>query len=182
MYPIKTDFRAGVAFELMIQNGEEDAEKLLSPFFCNGFPVADVEDIFHAVTEFYCCGKPTTKKEKPTSDKQAYSFQVDASALFADFWNFYQVDLSRDSLHWWAFRSLMEGLPEKSEFKQRVYYRTCSLKGLSKKERERVLKIRASIEIKKPEKVKQTLEDRNAQMLAYVASRRKDIKGGGDNG
>ena len=77
---------------------------------------------------------------------------------------------------------MLEGLPDDSEFKQRIYYRTCDTKGMSKKEKDRILKIRASIEIKKENNNgKLTLAERNAQMLDYVNKRTKEAqKGGGE--
>lgn len=175
-YEIDTDFRAGVKFEMMIEQGEENIFRLLAPFFPN--TPADLEGALREAEFFYCCGTLPEKSEKPTKSKQAYSFMVDSEAVFADFWRYYGIDLSREYLHWWVFRTLLAGLPEKSEFKQRIYYRTCDLKGLSKKERERILSIRSRIEIKAKTGSKPTLEERNAAMLAYVAKRAAEIAGG----
>lgn len=175
-YPINSDFRVGIQFENLIMSGEENPLNLLLPFFEDNLP-DDLEGAFKAIEEFYCCGKLPEKKEKPTerNTKQAYSFDLDSEVIFSDFWNFYNIDLSQEGLHWWSFRSLLFGLPEKSEFKQRAYYRTCSLKDLSKKERQRVLKIRSQIEIKAKEDEKTTLNERNAQMKAYILKRQKEL-------
>lgn len=183
MYPIETDFRVWVSFEMLLQKSKENIREALAPCFPDSMiPSENAEDVAAAVIDFYCCGKTAEKKkEKPTRAKQGYSFEVDNNIIFADFWNFYNIDLSQEGLHWWVFRSLMDGLPEKSEFKQRVYYRTCDIKGMTKKERERIMKIRSMIEIKKDENAKMTLEERNSQMLAYVAKRGKET-GGGENG
>lgn len=175
-YEIDTDFRAGVKFEMMIEQGEENIFRLLAPFFPN--TPYDLAGALREAELFFCCGTLPEKSEKPTKSKQAYSFRVDSEAIFADFWRYYGIDLSREYLHWWVFRTLLAGLPEKSEFKQRIYYRTCDLKGLSKKERERILSIRSRIEIKAKTGSKQTLEERNAAMLAYVAKRAAEIAGG----
>ena len=179
--PINTDFRAGIKFESLILSGEESVFAILSPFFERIIP-DDLDGAFRAAEWFYCCGKIPDKKEKPTEgkNKQAYSFDMDSDVIFSDFWNFYNIDLSQEGLHWWAFRSLLFGLPEDSEFKQRIYYRTCSLKDLSKKERQRVLKIRAQIEIKTKEGEKTTLDERNAKMKAYILKRQKELAKGGE--
>lgn len=177
-YDIRADFRAGIEFELMVESGEEDPRVMLRPFFPWGIP-RDIEGALQAVMAFYCCGAlPDKTAGKPTKTRQAYSFRVDAGAIFADFWRYYGLDLTQDELHWWAFRELLMGLPEKSEFKQRAYYRTCDLKGMSKKERERILKIRAGLDIKAKTSTKQTLEERDAAMLEYMARRRADTAGG----
>lgn len=177
-YPINTDFRAGIAFEIMIQRGEVDGIKLLKPFFPDGLP-CDVGSAIRAVHLFYCCGSIPEKKENQRKQKPSYSFEVDSGAIFADFWNYYGVNLSEDCLHWWVFCSLLESLPSKSEFKQRVHYRICDLKGLHKSERDRILKIRSQIAIKTGDTKKMTLEERNKKMIEYLAMRREETKGGG---
>ena len=138
-YPIETDFRAGIAFEMMLEKGEKNILKILEVFFPNGAPISKIEDldaILEGVILFYRCGAKIKKNGNPTQTKQPYSFNDDSAVIFADFWNYYNIDLSQEGLHWWAFRSLLDGLPDESEFKQRIYYRTCDTKGLSKKEKE----------------------------------------------
>ena len=177
---IETDFRAGISFELMIQKGEEDILKLLSPFFPKGIKKEYLREALQAVELFYCCGKlPEKSSGITTNKKQSYCFEQDANIIFADFLNFYGINLNTVSLHWWAFRSLLEGLPEKSEFKQRIYYRNCDTKGMSKKEKERIAKYKKFIEIKTSNKEnKLTLEERNAQFKNYVKKRSLETRGG----
>ena len=172
--PINTDFRAGIKFETAILGGEQDTEKLLSMYF-DEIPENE-EAALQAIELFFCCGEiPKGENRATKKTKQAYSFNDDASAIFADFWNFYNIDLSSEGLHWWAFRALLEGLPEKSEFKQRVYYRTVEskdLKGLSKKERERILKLKDRLAIKTESTGgRMTLEERNENYKNYVKTR-----------
>ena len=183
-YEINTDFRAGIAFEIMIQNGKFDVKEIINLYYEDNIP-PDINKAINAIELFYCCGElPETKEnEKPLEKKKhAYSFEVDAKAIFADFWRYYAIDLSQEGLHWWTFRALLNGLPEKSEFKQRAYYRTCDVKGLPKNEKKRVLKIRSMIEIKAASGEKMTLEERNNKMLNYVLARQNEIAGGGLNG
>jgi hypothetical protein len=168
-----TDFRASVEFEIMVEKGEEDPYKLLRPYYPNGIPEQEVEAAKAAIW-FYQCGneekKDTNKPAKST--KPAYSFEVDAPSIYADFLRYYKIDLTTADLHWWKFRELLAGLPTDSAFKERVYYRTCELKGLSKNEQKRIKEIRKQIEIPTVEKGgKITLEERNKQMLEYVKKR-----------
>ena len=46
-YEINTDFRAGVEFEMMIEQGVANAFQLVAPFFLNGSP-RDIEGAFTA--------------------------------------------------------------------------------------------------------------------------------------
>lgn len=180
-YKINTDFRAGIKFELMIQKSEGTVGDILALFYEKNLPIENIDEAIKAIELFYCCGELPNKEKKAEeakTNKIAYAFDEDASAIFADFWNFYNIDLSQEGLHWWAFRSLLEGLPEKSEFKQRLYYRTVDVKNLSKSEKKRVLKIRSMIEIKPRDGEKTTLEGRNKKMLDYIAQRRAEVAGG----
>lgn len=174
-FDIETDFRAGISFSLMIEAGEEDFFKLFAPFFPNGLP-RDINGAVEAVLYFYRGGEKPDDNA-PKTNKQAYSFSVDSESIYADFWRYYNIDLSQDGLHWWTFRSLLFGLPEDSNFKMRIYYRTCDLKDLPKKEKRRIATIRKQIEIKKAETGKMTLEQRNKQMLDYVTKRSNETRG-----
>ena len=176
VFDLVTDYRAAVKFSLMIEKGEGDIFKLCEPFFPHGLPMdkRELERMTEAVLYFYRAGE----EEKETvevigrSSEPAYSFDVDKDAIYADFWRYYSIDLSSEPLHWWMFKSLLMGLPEDSNFKQRIYYRKCNLKDLPKKERQRISKIRNEIKIKTVEKIgKITLEQRNNSMLEYVKKR-----------
>lgn len=172
-FDIETDFRAGVSFYRMIEEGETDLYKLCTPFFPKGLPL-DIIGAAEAVI-YFLRGGDTAEDNTTKSSKPTYSFNVDSEAIYADFWRFYNLDLSQDSLHWWTFRSLLMGLPEDSNFKMHIYYRICDLKGLPKKEQKRIATIRKQIEIKTAEKGgKITLEERNKQMIDYVKNRGKE--------
>lgn len=176
-FDIVTDFRAGVNFSLLIEKGEDNIFNLCKPFLPNGLP-RNVVGAVEAVLWFYRGGEETKGDSGGGSDKPSYSFEVDSEAIYADFWRYYSIDLAREELHWWTFRSLLFGLPEDSNFKNRIYYRTCNLKDLPKKEKQRIAKIRKQIEIKTAEKGgKLTLEQRNKQMLDYVTKRFNETRG-----
>ena len=176
-FDVETDFRAGVSFSLMIENGENDVYKLCAPFFPKGIPL-DISGAVEAALYFFRGGEKIEEEAPKQPNKPSYSFDVDSEAIYADFWRYYNVDLSQDNLHWWTFRSLLMGLPEDSNFKTRIYYRTCKLSDLPKKEQNRISTIRKQIEIKTVEKGgKLTLEQRNKQMLDYVAKRSNEMRG-----
>lgn len=175
-FNLVTDFRAGISFALMIEEGEKNPFKLFRPFFPQDFP-RDMAGAVEAVIYFFRGGEKT-EDNAPKNNKPAYSFAVDSNAIYADFWRYYNIDLTQDNLHWWTFRSLLMGLPEESNFKMRIYYRTCNLKDLPKKEQKRIAKIRKDIEIKTVENGGAiTLEQRNKQMLDYVTKRSNELRG-----
>lgn len=175
-YQLETDYRAAVAFELLVDSGEERVAELVRPFYPHGF-TGNAEDAVEAALWFYRCGEEIPE-EQPKEKPRSYSFEMDADTIFADFWHYYNIDLSSESLHWWVFRALLAGLPDDSGYKERVYYRTCDLKELPPAEQKRIKKIREYIAIKKDKRGKLTLEERNALMLEYAARRSEETKGG----
>lgn len=177
-YQPETDYRAAVAFELLVESGEEDPYKLIKPFYPQGVPV-DINAAAEAALWLYRGGEEIPQDTGKGEKKQrSYSFEVDAETIFADFWRYYDIDLSNEALHWWVFRALLAGLPDDSGYKQRVYYRTCDLKGLPKAEQARIKRIRNIIAINTEKRGKMTLEERNALMLEYVSKRSEEAKGG----
>lgn len=174
-YPIDTDFRAGIEFELAVQNGKAQLVDLLRPWYgAVGYP-QDIVGAVEAAIWFYRCGasEDKPKEESGTQAKmsrQGYCFDMDADAILSSFWQAYRIDLTTESLHWWVFRALLSGLPEESEFKKRVYIRTCDTKGMSKKQKEQIMKQRKALEIKKHGE-KESLADRDRKMKEYVARR-----------
>lgn len=173
-----TDFRAGIEFEVMVEKGEQDIFNLMKPFYPNGLPEPEKSAIEAAIWFYMCGGEEKEEPAKPTRNrKKAYSFTVDAEAIYSDFSRYYNIDLTDAKIHWWKFRALLYGLPNDSAFKERIYYRTCDLKNLSKNEKKRIAEIRKHIEIKTEEKgEKITLEQRNKQILDYVSNRTKGVK------
>lgn len=174
-YPIDTDFRAGIEFELAVQNGKTQLVDYLRPWYgAVGYP-QDIVGAVDAAIWFYRCGVTEDKPKEGNGtqakiSRQGYCFDMDAEAILSSFWQAYRIDLTTASLHWWVFRALLSGLPEESEFKKRVYIRTCDTKGMSKKQKEQIMKQRKALEIKKHGE-KETLADRDRKMKEYVARR-----------
>lgn len=179
---IETDFRAAIKFEMLTEQGVDDIHDLMKPFFPSCDPhfwraVKSPERIIEAALWFYRGGEEIPAKTEKTEKKPpSYSFAVDADTIFADFWRYYGLDLSTENVHWWVFRALLAGLPEDSGYKQRIYYRTCDLKGLPKAEQARIRRIRAAIAINSTGKM--TLEERNEKMREQARMCAERAKGG----
>ena len=117
-YPIRTDFRTAVRYALLVLGGDLTEEQFFSLWFPERRP-ENLEEALRAVGQFYHMGRPPAEGDGPTP----YDLGKDAGAIFAAFRRHYGIDLSRESMHWWHFLSLLEGLITHS-FRQRVGYRT----------------------------------------------------------
>lgn len=135
-YPISTDFRTAVAYQMAAVAGELTVERFLDLWFPAEQP-EDVAAALEAVGAFYAMGAPKPEQTGPA----AYDFAVDAGVIYAAFYREYGLDLSRAELHWWQFRALLEGLITHS-FQQRVGYRVGDLGELEAKQRAKALRMR----------------------------------------
>ncbi len=135
-YPIRTDFRTAVRYALLVLGGDLTEEQFFSLWFPEQRP-ENLEEALRAVGQFYHMGRPPAEGDGPTP----YDLGKDAGAIFAAFRRHYGIDLSRESMHWWHFLSLLEGLITHS-FRQRVGYRTADLRGRSAEERAEILRYR----------------------------------------
>ena len=180
--PINTDFRTCVQFELLTLEDRLTPENVLTMFYGSNWPQPYEEAIQKAVW-FYQLGKVEQEKAEAkrnlTKSKRSYDFEIDADALYTSFLTAYNIDLMTDSLHWWAFRELMFGLPDETAFKQRVYYRTGDTSGMSNKQKKHFEAMRKKYSIPERGKIdrKLTLADRDAAMKRYVEQRFEETYG-----
>ena len=87
-----------------------------------------------------------------------YSFEQDAECIYSAFREVYGINLQTiPYMHWWEFQTLFAGLPEKTEIKQRIMYRSIDLRTIKDKdERKRIKKIQEIVALKKKNRRKMT--------------------------
>ena len=179
-YPIITDFREWIRFSDMLKSDLQSQYKLefLAEMFLEDIPdlytEEDVEEVMDSITSFlslealefpdqYLDASEKTEQsdEEPEDveyenavEKKAIYYEQDAPYIISAFRREYQMDLlSVPYMHWWEFRMLLDGLSEESQIKKRIYWRTCDVSKMEKKERMEILKIRRSITIPEEEYV-----------------------------
>lgn len=140
--PIQTDYRASVAFELMMCDPEiPDSDRALRmlEIYLPQFdwradaPANDVQrvlldhvgDVIAQLLRFYLGGNPVPAAGKPAP--RVYDFGADGGYIVASFLQAYQIHLTAQSLHWWEFRALFENLPEDTAVKKAIKYRTMKI-------------------------------------------------------
>lgn len=130
--PIHADFRTGIKFELLMESDRTKKEKLISALQL--FYLAIPSDINAAIIEManFYQGKNIIKKQNNNtyspSNEKIYSFENDQNVIYAAFLNYYRIDLNKvEDLHWWTFKNLLVELPEDSNFKKILMYRSVSI-------------------------------------------------------
>lgn len=150
-FPIQTDFRTGILFELSISDKEMSKNELLQNtlelYFGDHIP-DDLDGTISAILWFYRCGyKPPDKRrrrnenanEEPQEvqhkvEARIFDYEEDAALIYAAFWSQYGIDLqSVDYMHWWAFSALFHGLHDE-KICEIMKYRAVDLSEIKDKE------------------------------------------------
>lgn len=141
LYPVDTDFRTSIRFELLMQDGEiPDKEKTIRALklYYPGIP-PNIREACEKMAWFYRCGREDTRQtedgEEATETKQVYDFAYDADYIYAAFLGQYDVDLQKvKHLHWWKFRAMFRALEENCEFVKIMGYRGMTIPAKMPKE------------------------------------------------
>lgn len=153
LYRIITDFREWIKLQDMLKdNSFSKAEKIT---ICKEWILDDRApmnmETIKALCNFLIVSSNEGQPEKKTSQTEkiqpTFSYSYDASVIYSDFMREYKIDLIDISyMHWWKFKTLLEGLSEESEFKKRIYYRSVDLSSIKdKSEKKRIEKIKKNI-------------------------------------
>lgn len=104
-FPIRTDFRLWIMLPEL-----EDLSVLFmgkNPSFMGYFSSEAIEKI----VEFYHCGKKVERNEDRTN---VLDFKIDENLIYAAFRQAYNIDLydlEQEELHWYKFKTLLDGIP-----------------------------------------------------------------------
>lgn len=155
-YQIETDFREWIRFIALVEDDSipwQHKVNLMGQWYTDDIP-EDVEDAVYALGEF-CAGTSDEEEDEPyqkkENAKQVFSFGQDASCIYSAFREVYGINLQDiPYMHWWEFQTLLTGLPESTEIKQRMMYRGIDIRDIKdKNERKRIKKIQDAIALKR---------------------------------
>ena len=148
-YKIKTSYKQGIKFELLMQDNElekEEKVQLALNIFYNEkkLIITKAEELKKRIEDvlwFYMCGKEekTSQKKAKGKQKQIYSYEFDDDKIYSAFIQQYKIDLQKQDLHWWQFKSMFESLTDETQIVQIMQYRATDLSKIKDKtERKRI--------------------------------------------
>ncbi|MCI8346629.1 MAG: hypothetical protein HFJ12_01600 [Bacilli bacterium] len=134
---INTDFRIFIDFEHEMQGTDKRKaiNKALSRFYPAFFDIYKNNLLEEAVDKFlwfYKCGKQDDMKKsnkKSKKSSQVYSYSYDDLYIWGTFNQHFKndnglpIDLTKDCIHWWKFRSMWLTIPEKAVYSKIKSYR-----------------------------------------------------------
>lgn len=139
-FEINTDFRTSIEFELLLQDDTISDEERVGKALYLYYPriPRNLADAVEQMIWFYTCGK-VDKRTK--SNKVLYRFDCDSSYIYSAFLSQYRLDLQElPYMHWWKFRSLLQGLSEDNEFIKIIGYRAMEISSKMTSDQKRFYK------------------------------------------
>ena len=164
-YDIYTDFRDYIELQQILKKGtnEQIADYIIG-LFIDDLPLnkarnqEEVNDLFvealNQIVNFFRMGECQEEKRKETEGQKrkrpSFSFDDDMAYVIGAFREAYSIDLVHiDYLHWWEFNALMDSVPETTELKKRIHYRSIDTDKIKdNNEKKRIKAIQKKIAIK----------------------------------
>lgn len=162
-YPIHSDFRTSISFELALSDPEltEEHKVLVALRLYYDYLPEDREGIseaFLSAFRFYNLGDDFASKddkdnlngeESIRDSRSVYSYRYDTEYIFTSFMVAYNIDLSTvENLHWWKFKVLFNNLPEDTIMKKIIDIRTTKVSSsMSKDEKKRIIRLKKIYEL-----------------------------------
>lgn len=150
VYKFNSDFRISIIFALLLQDPklteEEKGLNALTLFY----PVIppNIGEATNKIMWFYSQGEVKANNKKVRQGKRifkrnnnrAYDFEVDSNLIFSAFMQDYNINLSKDKLHWWEFMALFNSLRESNEIVKIMNYRTIDVNSIEDKKERKMYK------------------------------------------
>ena len=130
---INTDFRIFVDFEYEMQEIDRNkaVNKVLKRFY-PAFSIIIEQNLLNEAIDkflwFYQCGKEEVEEIKSNSKakkaKNSYSYKYDDQYIWGAYKMYFNVDLTKDEIHWWKFKAMWMTIPQEAEFTKIKGYRS----------------------------------------------------------
>jgi len=139
---IRTDYRIGVQIQLCLSDPElTDSEKTGTAqylLYGNGMP--DLKTAIDGLSWFMSCGNPTPNNGAE-DEPSVYSFEQDAGRIVSAFRKVFDLDLSRERLHWFEFVPMLGDLSG-TAFTSVIDIRTTDPSEVDKKKRAEFIRMK----------------------------------------
>lgn len=183
-YKINTDFRVAIECNRIAEdNNIGDLERALAVIYTlfgeEGINTPNhYEKLLELAQKYLLCGK---KVETSNNDKPDMDFIEDMDYIEASFMSDYHIDLANETMHWWKFNNLMNGLSNSEVGNCCVLNRIRNLRTFDvsqikdKKEREKIIKAKKQVELNKYKKQKkQATEKEKQSAMNFLNKLRKE--------
>lgn len=167
-YPINTDFRVALKCNEVAESDISNEERSLAIIYLlygdKGLQASQHwEQLLKIAIKYLSCGKENIEVSEKEVDM---SYKEDMSYIKTSFFYDYQIDLNTKNMHWWEFYEKLCGLSEKCILNRIRYLRTFDVSQIKdRKEKEKWIKQKKSVALKKNKVVKKTKKEEELDRL-----------------
>ena len=141
---LRTDFRYWANFaRILDDNSLDDATRIqlaLQSVYINP-DYNNIEQLMDGALDFLRLGEPAP--EKTTKYERLLDFDKDAAHIIVSFQQQYGIRLMSERMHWWEFRTLLNGLSEDTIMGFIMHIRAAKIStDMSKYEKQRLMKLK----------------------------------------
>lgn len=174
-YKVRTDFKTWINVESILTD-----ENIPSNFKL--FVIANNLDLFYGnekifkepmdavingILSFWRMFKESDSNGKSNaSNDRAYDYEQDFDLICAAFKQQYDINLRREQMHWFEYKSLFDGLTKETQFIKIVGYRTMDLNKVPKEQRKEYRRLKELYSIKKNKIRRRSQKEIEAELLS----------------
>lgn len=174
-YKVRTDFKTWINVESILTD-----ENIPSNFKL--FVIANNLDLFYGnekifkepmdavingILSFWRMFKESDSKgTSNASNDRAYDYEQDFDLICAAFKQQYDINLRREQMHWFEYKSLFDGLTKETQFIKIVGYRTMDLNKVPKEQRKEYRRLKELYSIKKNKIRRRSQKEIEAELLS----------------
>lgn len=150
-YKINTDYKIAIKCNEIAESDIPDEERGLAILYLlfGDEGLNDSEnwnELLSIAIKFLSCGKEVKK----SNEEADISFKQDWGYIQASFFSDYNIDLTKQNMHWWMFYDLMCGLTEKCILNRVRFVREFDISQIKdSKEKEKWIKQKEQVAIKR---------------------------------
>ncbi len=137
-YAINTDFRVWMEIERLFFEDEHSMAVRLAKVFALAYPALplDPQEAIWGIMWFYSGGEDPQKEAEREGQAVPPCFDLteDFDYIWGGFMGQYGIDLTRDTMHWWKFKTLLACLDEECKFSKIVAFRSMDTAKVRDKE------------------------------------------------
>lgn len=170
-YEINTDFRVAIKCQEIAQDKNiSDYERPLAIIYLlfgeKGLRSKDRNELLEKAKKYLSCGKELEQ----TDEEPDMDYVEDYDYIVASFMSDFNIDLDVTEMHWWKFNKLMNGLSNSELGDCCVLNRIRNLRNYDvkditdKKERERIIKAKEQVALKKYKKENHLTKEQEESM------------------
>lgn len=128
---LNTDFKQALkffrAYEDKSLTKREKSIILMEIIFIDDYP--DTADLWDFI-KYYLSGGIEEKEDTEDNNievERTFCFTQDSGLIYSAFKQVYNIDLTKELIHWWAFLELFKSLPDNTQFSKVIEIRTSEI-------------------------------------------------------